>query len=122
MYDDDDSDEVEVIEDESSSAHRSMQVRYETIPIKPKSPCSAYVFFSIEFRRRNETIAAKDAMAAGGKAWQEMSEDERKPYREMEEKDRLRYSKELKELRETGSFTNQDGVNSRDITPKKRLV
>ena len=51
-----------------------------------------------------------------------MPEDVKKPYRDMETEDRKRFAKELKELKETGSFTNQDGINSKDITPKKRLV
>ena len=51
-------------------------------------------------------MSHSELMIAAGKAWSEMSEDERKPYRDMEHKDRERHAKELKELKETGYFTN----------------
>ena len=67
-------------------------------------------------------MATTSVMVEAGKVWQTMSEDDRKPFRELEEKDKQRYGKELYQLRTTGSFTNQDGVNSKNMTPKKRLV
>ena len=35
----DDDDFVEIIEDTTSQAHQNMQVRYETIPVKPRGFC-----------------------------------------------------------------------------------
>ena len=61
-------------------------------------------------------------MSAAGKAWQEATEEQKKPFEEMQEKDKMRQAKELQELRQTGYFTNSDGVNSKDMVPKKRIV
>lgn len=117
-----DSDEVEVIEDTPPNSQQNVQVQYENIPIKPKNVSSAYIWFSGHYRKQNPGVATNQVMTEAGRTWTSMSEDDRKPFRAMEEKDKLRYTKELQELKTTGSFTNQDGVNSKDMIPKKRLV
>ena len=51
-----------------------------------------------------------------------MTDDQKTEYADMAKLDEVRHENELKEFKETGFFTNKDGVNSKDISPKMKKV
>lgn len=63
-------------------------------PAAPKRPLSAYMFFSQDWRERvkaeNPDAGFGDVGRLLGTKWKEMSEDEKKPYIEMANKDKER--------------------------------
>lgn len=48
-----------------------------------------------------------------------MTPEEKKPFEQQQEVDQKRYEKECNDLKENGFFINAEGVNSKDMTPKK---
>ena len=48
-----------------------------------------------------------------------MSENDKKEYVAMFEKDKLRYAKQMKEFKETGHWTMEDGKNTKDCLNTK---
>lgn len=50
-----------------------------------------------------------------GKLWNEMSDEQKRPFFELQEADRRRYNREMKEFEELGYFVNSQGVKSTDI-------
>lgn len=54
-----------------------------------------------------------------GARWKEMTDGDKKPYQELFEKDKVRYQSQMKEFRETGHWTMEDGTNSKDCKNTK---
>ena len=54
-----------------------------------------------------------------GPRWQAMSEEEKKPYKDLVEKDKIRYANQMKEFNETGHWTMEDGTNTKDCQNTK---
>lgn len=86
---------------------------------KPKKAQVAYIFFSMEASKevRKTLTSMGDVSKKIGELWKALSDEDKKPYQEMAEKDVLRYQREKKEFDETGFFTNKDGVNSSTLAP-----
>jgi hypothetical protein len=66
----------------------------EDTSLKPTRPISAYIYFSTETipkLKADEGIAHKDAMAKAGKLWNELSEEDRKPYNKLHDESVARY-------------------------------
>ena len=50
-----------------------------------------------------------------------MTDDQKKKYEEIKQKDTERYLKEMDEFQKTGFFTNSDGINSKFMDKKHRV-
>ena len=50
-----------------------------------------------------------------------MTAEEREPWVLAHEKEKIRYQREMKEFRETGSFINKDGIRSKDLPKTKKV-
>ena len=48
-----------------------------------------------------------------------MTDEEKKPYYELFEKDKVRYQNQMEEFRNTGHWTMADGTNSKDCKSTK---
>lgn len=57
-------------------------------------------------------------MKANGEQWGKLTDEEKKPYIEMNAKDIQRYERECNQLKELGYFTNSDGVKSTMLSKK----
>ena len=44
-----------------------------------------------------------------------MSDKQKAPFNKLSEADKVRHQNEMKEFKETGFFTNKDGVNSKTL-------
>ena len=58
--------------------------------VQPSRALNAYMFFSNEMIPKikvDEGLSHKDAMSRSGQMWQQMSDDDKKPYNEKHEKD-----------------------------------
>lgn len=63
----------------------------------PKRFMTAYIFFSNDFRKKNPTLSVVELSKAAGAAWKELSEEMKRPYKDMEREDRERYQREMAE-------------------------
>ncbi|KEG13890.1 putative high mobility group protein [Trypanosoma grayi] len=61
----------------------------------PKRPMSAYIFFANDFRKKNPNLGVAETAKGAGAAWKNLSEDARKPFNAMAEKDKERYQREM---------------------------
>ena len=58
-----------------------------------------------------------ESMTQCGKNWKAMSSQEQEPYHSLAQEEYYRFVNEMKEFKETGFYTNKDGVNTRDMPP-----
>ena len=67
-------------------------------PKAPKKSLSPYMFFSQDYRRKMEK-GSSGSRGGGfklvGQAWQQLGQEEKEPFFEMAEKDKIRYQHEL---------------------------
>eukprot|EP00347_Sterkiella_histriomuscorum_P007433 403348940 len=85
--------------------------------MKPTRAISGYIFFSNEMVPKikvDEGIPHKQAMSRAGEIWKGYSDEEKKKYEKMHEKDQERYEKQLKDLKDKGYFMMSDGTKSTD--------
>ncbi|KII66140.1 High mobility group protein TDP-1 [Thelohanellus kitauei] len=68
-------------------------------PNKPKRATSAYLYFSADFRKSPDAAGIKhtEIMKAAATKWKKLTDAEKKPYLEMEQKDKDRFARESKE-------------------------
>ena len=52
--------------------------------------------------------------------WDQLSDEQKKPYRDIQRADKLRYEKEKAEFKKTGYFTDVNGVSSVELAVRKR--
>ena len=90
-------------------------------PKKPVNTFSAYIRKNIKIVVHEHKLEYKDGIKKCAEIWKTLGEDEQKQYKEIAAQDVLRYERELKEYKETGFFTNENGINSKDM-PKKRCT
>lgn len=64
-----------------------------------KKPISGYVIFSntkrAEVKQKNPSLSPKQILTLLGKLWRELSDDDKKPYKDLAEEDRERYKREI---------------------------
>lgn len=74
-------------------------------PNKPKRPCSAYFLFLADFRSENKEKYSehKDLIKAAGAAWQDMSEQEKKPYEKKADEEKKKYNEAMSVYNKGGS-------------------
>ena len=60
-----------------------------------------------------------DAAKFLGQKWSTMSVEEKKPYVDKSEADKVRFNNQTSELKSKGYFTLEDGTKSTDFRPKE---
>jgi hypothetical protein len=83
-----------------------------TYPPPTRSRSSYTLYFSEvrpQFAKDHPTTQPKDIMRAIGKKWQTLSEEEKKPYDEMAERDKERYERQLSEYDKEGRYYDDHG-------------
>ncbi|KAH9599213.1 High mobility group box domain [Trypanosoma melophagium] len=61
----------------------------------PKRSMSAYFFFTSDFRKKNPDLSVTETAKAASVAWKALSEEMRKPFEDMAQKDKERYQREM---------------------------
>lgn len=65
----------------------------------PRKPLSAYVYFSQEFREiirtRFSFLSSAQVMKAVSFKWQSLSKEQKQPFQQIANEDRVRYEKEI---------------------------
>ena len=93
--------------------------------VKPKKPTIAFIWYNcdkVKELQETEKLGYRDAFVRSGEIWKTLSEEQKKPFHDKEAADRIRFEKENKEFRETGFFTNKNGVNSQTLDKVKVKV
>lgn len=82
----------------------------------------AYIYYNTATCKRlkeEEGLSHKEAFAKAGQMWQTATEEEKKPFIEMHEKDQKRHDEQMKMLKEKGYFMI-DGKKSTDLPPEEK--
>ncbi|RNF22024.1 putative high mobility group protein [Trypanosoma conorhini] len=61
----------------------------------PKRSLSAYFFFTSDFRKKHPELSVTETSKAAGAAWKALSEEMKKPYEALAQKDKERYQREM---------------------------
>jgi len=56
-----------------------------------------------------------------GENWKKLTDNQKKPFVDMQQKDQVRFDKETKQFKELGYFFNSAGVKSTFLTKKGRV-
>lgn len=91
--------------------------------VKPKRPASAYICYITQKLKeldKKEGFVFKDAFKELAAQWSTLTEEQKKPFHDLNKRDHERFAKETAEFTATGFFTNNDGVNS--STLEKKIV
>ena len=72
--------------------------------------------------KEEEGLSHAEAFKQAGLKWNDMSEEQKKPYDDENDKDIKRHEKQLSDLEKKGYFMTEDGVKSTDlpVDPKKK--
>jgi len=89
---------------------------------KPKQPYSAYVHFSVENAKKYPDLSMCEQSKKSGEDWKKLSDDQKKKWDKVIEKDKARFERETKEFNEKGFFTNSAGIKSTFLTRKHHKV
>lgn len=80
----------------------------------PKKPNSSYILFTTQNRpsvvASNADIKFAEVTIELGKRWKAMTEQDKKPYEELAEKDKARYAAELKAFRDKKESSHAAGI------------
>ena len=68
------------------------------------------------------TFKVTELTKNGAIEWGKLTDEDKVPFVKLADADKVRFEKELDDLEKTGSFTNADGVNSKDIKPKIKKI
>lgn len=85
------------------------------VAIKPKKamhPYLCYITKSAKLTSERDGIPFREAFTKCAALWQTLTEEQKQPYVDEAAKDQERANREQKEFKETGFFTNSDGINS----------
>ena len=74
---------------------------------------------SKEIKAKNPEIKVTEITKQAGAQWNQLTEDQKKKYNDLNKKDIKRHEMELKELETKGYFINADGVKSTDMVKPK---
>lgn len=82
---------------------------------KPKRPGTAFMLFMVDFRKEMAGKEPEGGVAAlaklGGERWRNMSEDEKRPYVERQNQERVRYESSMEDYRRKGQQALQAQTN-----------
>ena len=89
---------------------------------KPKRAMSAFFYFLAERRPplMQQGLKMTEVPKKVGEEWREMNEEARKPYDKLNEEDKARYQRQLKEVESKGYFTKADGTECHEVTNAKK--
>lgn len=95
---------------------------YKLQPKKAQGPYIIYNTAETARLKEEEGLSHGEAFAKAGAAWNSMTEDQKKKYVDLNDKDVKRYEKQVAELEKKGYFTTEDGQKSTDlpVDPKKK--
>jgi len=96
-----------------------MKKRARKDPNAPKGASGAFIFFSkerVQQLKESEGLGHKDATKRAGALWQELSEEDRKPYYEMAARDKVRAAEALSKY----EAEHEDDVDESKETERKR--
>ena len=97
----------------------SMKKRARKDPNAPKGASGAFIFFSkerVQQLKESEGLGHKEATKRAGALWQELSEEDRKPFYEMAAKDKVRAAEALAKY----EAEHEDEVDESKETERKR--
>ena len=86
--------------------------------MKPPKVQTAYLYYNIvtcKKLKEDEGLPHKDAFKKVGELWGKMTDEDKKPYKELEEKDRERREGQLAMQKEKGYFLMKDGTKSSEV-------
>jgi hypothetical protein len=89
--------------------------------VKPKKALSSYLCFTTKNVKKvveREGIAFKDGIKRCAELWNQMDDKAKTEYTEASQQDQIRYECEVKSMKDTGFFTNKDGVHSSSLKAK----
>lgn len=103
---------------ESSSKIGANGKKMRRDPSMPKKPLSAFIYFSQETREKikkdNPKMPVASIMKEVGERWNAMSKQEKDPYVTAARDDKLRYEKEITELKKKPNMKNMEYDLSKD--------
>ena len=105
---------------------RGQKIEFETDTVKPKKVTTPYMFYFVEQHKKRKADNVDDGLKITqftkviSEKWKTMTEEEKKKYTDMHNKDVERHENQYKELREKGFFMTADGVKSSDLPPKNK--
>eukprot|EP00798_Chlamydomonas_sp_ICE-L_P004607 gene4607-14800_t len=77
---------------------KARRVKKEKDPNAPKKPLSGYMFFCKDNREavkeKDSSLKITEIASELGRMWKALTDEEKKPYQEQAEKDKVRYAKE----------------------------
>jgi hypothetical protein len=110
----------------ASKEDRKSQDKPEDNVVKPKMVFSPFFLFASENRKKlikaNPNLKVTEVAKQNGIDWKNATDSQRKKYDELVKKDRIRFEKEMKEFNETGFYTDANGVNSKFMDKKHRVL
>jgi hypothetical protein len=90
----------------------------------PKKPSSAYIFYGSdkvkELRAADSELKQTDAMKQAGEIWNGLTEDEKQPFEDKKEADKVRYDKQMAQIEKKGYYMMDDGKKSSEVAPKEK--
>ncbi|KAH9530124.1 hypothetical protein DERF_003954 [Dermatophagoides farinae] len=85
---------------------------------KPKRPGTAFMLFMVDFRKEMAGKEPEGGVAAlaklGGERWRNMTEDDKRPYVERQNQERVRYESSMEEYRRKGQQANTAQQNQQE--------
>ena len=97
----------------------------EEKPLRPKKPTTPYICYMTKVVRetqQQEGNKYQETFSKCAAAWSGMTEEEKKPFVDEAATDQDRFDREMKQFKETGFFTNSQGVNSADLPRVKAKI
>lgn len=91
----------------------------------PKNPQNAYMFFCnsnrASVKKDNPEMDAKNIIKTIAGRWRTLSDEDKKPYAEMAEKDKIRYKGEMTDYAKNSESSSSSDEKSNRSKPKKTL-
>jgi hypothetical protein len=91
----------------------------------PKNPQNAYMFFCnsnrASVKKDNPEMDAKNIIKTIAGRWRTLSDEDKKPYAEMAEKDKIRYKGEMSDYAKNSESSSSSDEKSNRSKPKKTL-
>ena len=93
----------------------------QEVKVKPKKPQNAFLCFTSKHVKtlvEKQGINHQDGFKKCAEMWNKMDEEAKKEWVDASQQDHIRYECEVKQMQETGYFTNKDGVCSSSLKVK----
>lgn len=120
--------DVEMTDESKKGGKKSSQsaTAPETKVTKPKPAKSSYMFYMNEqypiSSKANPELKMVDITKLNTDKWKTLTDKQKAKYEKMNEADKVRHEKEMKQFNELGYFINSDGVKSTLIGRKGKVL